>query len=334
MEIFINDYAVDFEIENEETLSDVVDNVKEWCEKRGLIFLEFMADEDHYYVEDIPEVSIKEISQLNCAVQSKSDLVYSTVKEGAKYSDRVIEYISSSIEKKEIDVQEVTNIISGLDWIIEMIGALLNIIKAEFAEIKHGDGTLDDFKSLILDYKLQLKESDEQEKTLQLLVKGEEIFNQVKDVLKIIVFSESMKKIIIESIESPDNLINMLVDIKKELPDQIKNMEEIAIAFQTGKDKDGAQKINIFVDFIMKYLKACYQSSSLFELDFSSIVVGESSFEDKNNELSDLLSEIVEVMENDDIISLSDIMEYELLTLFEEIGSFIDKLLDEISGSK
>jgi len=333
VEIFINDYSVDFELEGEQTLSQIVENVKEWSEKRGLIFLEFLADGKHYYIEKIPNIEVDDISQMNCIVQSKADLVFSTSREGAKYCDRVVEYISESLDKKYVDFSEVDNILNGLDWIVEMIGALLNIVSLKFSEVKFEDGNLDDFKNSIENYKNRLKNTKDNNLILDLFNEGKELFEKVKDILKIVVFSENMKKIIVDSVESPDNLISMLVDIKKELPEQIKNLEEIAIAFQTGNDQEGSNKISIFVDFTSKYLKACYHSSSLFEIDLNKIVIGESSLEDKNGELNDLLNEIVEVMENDDIISLSDIMEYEFISLFEDIKSFIDSLLAEISGT-
>ncbi|HNT11469.1 MAG TPA: hypothetical protein PKG59_11315, partial [Spirochaetota bacterium] len=51
------------------------------------------------------------------------------------------------------------------------------------------------------------------------------------------------------------------------------------------------------------------------------------ALEDINADLTEKLNMIVEVMENNDIISLTDILEYEIKPAFEGLGRYIDELL-------
>lgn len=51
-----------------------------------------------------------------------------------------------------------------------------------------------------------------------------------------------------------------------------------------------------------------------------------------NIKIQDLLTEIVSVMENNDVVSLSDILECELKPLINEIDHYIDILLQNIKS--
>ena len=134
------------------------------------------------------------------------------------------------------------------------------------------------------------------------------------------------------SVESPDNLVVSIKKINDELPAQIKNIEEIAVAFQTGNDREGAQKIELFIDFIYQYVRTCYQVSPVFDIDLSEIVIDGISLLDKNSEIQNFLTEISEVLENNDIISLADILEYEIMPLLESVTAYLDLMIEKIAS--
>ena len=63
------------------------------------------------------------------------------------------------------------------------------------------------------------------------------------------------------------------------------------------------------------------------------IMIDNVSLEEKNSIINDMINEIVNVMENNDIISLTDILEYEIKPVFENMELYIDKILDTIIQS-
>jgi len=103
--------------------------------------------------------------------------------------------------------------------------------------------------------------------------------------------------------------------------------EDIAAAFQGGRDAEGAEKLNGFIDFMYTYIRTCHQIPPIFRIDLEGIVLDGTSLEDINADLTEKLNMIVEVMENNDIISLTDILEYEIKPAFEGLGRYIDELL-------
>jgi hypothetical protein len=70
----------------------------------------------------------------------------------------------------------------------------------------------------------------------------------------------------------------------------------------------------------------------MFRVDLAEIDVEGVSLEQKNRELRNLLHEVTMIMENNDIISLSDVLEYEIRPNLENLDRYIDVLLDKISG--
>jgi len=136
--------------------------------------------------------------------------------------------------------------------------------------------------------------------------------------------------LIIESIDSPDVLINSLKEIKEQLPEQKAILEKAAVSYQTGNDSQGMEQLFNFIDFMFNYTRTCYQISPVFDIALKDIVVGEESLEEKNRELQILLNETVDILENNDMISLADILEYEITESMENLELYIDLLLEKI----
>jgi hypothetical protein len=105
--------------------------------------------------------------------------------------------------------------------------------------------------------------------------------------------SIEMRDMILASIESPDVLYRSLMEITEVLPEQLKLLETIAISYQSGKDNLGSQHIQVFVDFIYKYLRTCYQVVPVFGIKAAEVVIDGISLEEKNQSINSLLGEIL-----------------------------------------
>jgi len=81
---------------------------------------------------------------------------------------------------------------------------------------------------------------------------------------------------------------------------------------------------------MFNYTRTCYQISPVFDISLKDIVVGEESLEERNREIQILLNETVDIMESNDMISLADILEYEIVESIENLENFIDLLLEKI----
>lgn len=329
MEIRINNYPVEIVLENEKTVKDVIESITGWINQKNLIFAGIDIDGQEYHVDDAPDLLIENVSAINCLVQSRADIVYETVNEGIFYCDRVIDFLQH-LEEEPMDTDELDDLVSGVEWLQEVFPTLSNLLGMNLDEIKYRDATvghyvklLDDLRHRVVKFIAEMKDDGE-------IDIEDSLFINLKEIFHIFLVSEEMKRLIIESIDSPDVLINSLREIKEQLPEQKAILEKAAVSYQTGNDSQGMEQLFNFIDFMFNYTRTCYQISPVFDIALKDILIGEESLEEKNRELQILLNETVDIMENNDMISLADILEYEITECMENLEQYIDLLLEKI----
>ncbi len=329
MEIQINNYPVEIELEDEKTIQDVVDSVSQWANSRALIFIGIDIDGNYFGLDEIPELSIEGVSILNCLVQSRADIVYETLNEAIIYCDRVIDYMVE-IKQQGADADELVDLVSGMDWLQEVFSTVSHLLSMDMNEINFRDKNVNYYVNLLIEMKHNINSFLAENQGNGIPQLDDTLFHNLKEIYAIFMVSEEMKRLITESIDSPDTLIVSLKDIRTVLPEQVKNLEEAAVAYQTGKDDEAAEKLFQFIDFMFDFTRTCYQVAPVFNIDLREIVVDDISLDEKNRELQSLLHDTLEVMENNDMISLADILEYEIMESINNIDKYIDILLENI----
>jgi hypothetical protein len=329
VEIKINNYPIEIVLENEKTVKDVIVSITGWINQKNLIFAGIDIDGQEYHIDDAPDLLIENVSSINCIVQSRADIVYETVNEGIFYCDRVIDFLQH-LEEEPMDTDELDDLVSGVEWLQEVFPTISNMLGMDLDEIKYRDETvghyvkqLDELRHRVVKFIAGMKDNGE-------IDIEDSLFINLKEIFHIFLVSEEMKRLIIESIDSPDVLINSLKEIKGHLPEQKTILEKAAVSYQTGNDNKGMEQLFSFIDFMFNYTRTCYQISPVFDIALKDIVIGDESLEEKNRELQILLNETVDIMENNDMISLADILEYEIAESMENLEQYIDLLLEKI----
>lgn len=329
MEIKINNYPVEIVLEDENTVKDVISSISGWINQKNLIFTAIEIDGSEYHIDNTPDLPIENIGVINCIVQSRADVVYETVNEGIYYCDRVIDFLQH-LDEKPMDIEELEDLVSGIEWLQEVFPVVSNHLRMNLNEVKYRDMTvaeyltrLDELKHRIINFIAETSD----EGTIDI---DDSIFISIKEIFAIFLVSEEMKRLIIESIDSPDVLINSLRDIKEALPAQKAVLENAAVSYQTGNDSEGMENLFNFIEFMFNYTRTCYQISPVFDISLKDIVIGDESLEERNRELQILLNETVDIMESNDMISLADILEYEIVESIDNLDKYIDLLLEKI----
>lgn len=327
MEVQINNCPVDFKLEGEKTISEVINTIVDWSKERNLIFTEAEINKKCYPIEELPDISLGDIEKINCFVLSKSDVVISSIEGGIEYCDKIQNFFIETITSEKIEASEIENISDGIEWIVEVTGKISDLLGFNISELKYKDNPVNFYVDKLLDFRKNIINKNPDYKLIEHINKEKDIFSMISGILKMFLMTENMKALVIQSIDSPDMLIKSLMQIKEEIPEQIKNLEEIAVSYQTGKDDIASQKLEFFIDFIFNYGRTCYQVAPVFEIDLDKIIIDDISLAEKNRKIQNLLDDIIEVMENNDIVSLSDILEYEMKSSLETLGNYIDLLI-------
>lgn len=329
MEVRINDYPVEIMLENEKTVRDVVKSITEWINDKNLIFLGVDIDGNYHETEEIPPVPLDKVSVINCLVQSRADVVYETVNEGIAYCDRVLSFLKHSGDDG-IDVDELGNLISGMEWLQEVFDTIAGLLKLDMGSVRFRDETVNFYIEKLAEMKHKIVTFMSEMKDEDAIDIDESLFYSLREIFGIFLVSEEMKRLIIDSIDSPDVLINSLKEIKESIPAQADLLEKIAAAYQTGNDQEGMDKLFQFIDFLFTYTRTCYQVSPVFGVDLKEIVINGISLDEKNRELQSLMNETMDIMESNDMISLADILEYEIKESLGDIDKYIDLLLEQV----
>jgi len=333
VEIYINDHSINIELENESTVHEVVDSLLDWAKERDLIFSEVVLDGKNYPIGGIPDMPVENASQMNCLIESKADIVISSVDAGIRYCEKARSFIEEISPDASETAEELEHLGGGLHWISDVLISVVKLIGSDPDEARYRDETIAEHvaKAVTLG---DLISGSGNVAELAARVKGDlQLFADIREIFKLLLASDEMRSLIAKSIDSPDTLLATLVEIKKAIPGEVENLKAAAIAFQEGKDREGVENLNRFIAFIYAYTRSCYQVVPVFAVDLKDISgEGEESLETQNLQLQDLLGEVEEVMENDDIISLSDIMEYELVPVLERIEVLTGNLLDYLNS--
>jgi hypothetical protein len=331
VQVLINDCPVDFKLDGGQKLSDVIDSVSAWTRERNLIFYELYIDDDRYAIDTAPDIGLSGVKVINCIVQSRADIVFSSVDEAARYCDRASAFIGHVMESGELKREDAENMATGLSWLLEVLARVMNLLGLGGGDLKYKDSELAHHVAAIEGSRDSLASAGDAGRAREIIRSQGDIFPDIKQIFRLLLLSDAMRSLIVQSIDSPDVLITSIRETKDGLGEQLANIQAAAVAFQTGKDREGSERLRGFVDFIYRYTRTCYQIVPMFRQDLSEIEVDGVSLEKKNRELRNLLHEVSSIMENNDIISLSDALEYEIMPAIKDLGKYIDLLLEKIS---
>ncbi|MDI6795018.1 MAG: hypothetical protein QME81_19475 [bacterium] len=132
-----------------------------------------------------------------------------------------------------------------------------------------------------------------------------------------------------ESLDA-STIIEQLMEIKTHIPDLAGQLESVSISLTTGgqaQAMDLLQGVAKSIDEIITLLK---NTRRLFDLDYQLIQIGEQNIEDKIMDLKSLLAEIIITFENNDLVMLSDLLEYELAPMLSGWEEVLTILITEV----
>ena len=330
MKIQINNQDVDFLIEQENSLEDIVEVMLDWCANRGLVLYTCFADEIEFLPEEIPDLLTEDIKVLNFDVKSQAEVLTGSFIQANLYCNKLIDLAKEKLENEELsdllDGSTLSDVENGLGWIADLLDSTAGILFLDLEKPIYKTFSLSDIISTIENYRGKYSSLSE----AGALKEAVEIAHEAQEFLSILAMSSEMNDFLIKSMDSPDMLLSTLFEIKNSFPNTLDNIEQIAILFQSGKDGEAIEKLNEFTEFVYAFMKICAQFPPIFDVSLKDVIKDDISLEEKNEELKDKLFEMATAMENNDMIGLADILEYEIKPLVEDMESYIDILMSKV----
>ena len=333
MELLINDHTVDFTLDGENNTTEVIQSINEWAQERRLVLASVIINGKEYIPDEAPSLPVGEVEQVNCIVLSVADLVVDSLKEGIAYCTRARSALERVADEGPLTEVDIHDLVVGLTWMREIVNSVISMLQLEPARVPFRDGTVENHLKHLDELSTEIQSVPVEEASdPSFLKKYTGAIDDMDELFKMILMSEQLKELIVQSIDSPDNLLKGVIELRDEMPQMAEKLEKASIAYQSGNDAEGAELLQDIMDYLYFYMRTCYQLAPVFNIDLKSVSIDGESMDDINAYVNELLNEIVDVMENNDIISLSDILEYELKPQFEKLTEYLELLLTELQS--
>ena len=228
------------------------------------------------------------------------------------------------------DLSHADSFAKGIQWLTDSLRSIMQLLSLDPSQIMDLDRAVSEYLEALSESAIAVEAEQSGEKALSAALKARPVVDVVKGVFRMLLLSDSLKTVIVQSLESPDELAKALETVRDSIAEQEENLASASAAFQAGKDAEGAEKLQGFTDFVYRYVRVCHQISPVFGIDPAALTIGDLSLEGLNASLHAYLEEIVNAMENGDIVTLSDILEYEVKPQMDTIRSFVNIMLEKM----
>jgi hypothetical protein len=298
LEILINEEKIDFTLEKEKSLGEVIDAIENWLSNPNFKITSLKVDDKE--LSDDSKIKWKEMSLLDI---KKLDIHVQLPGDKNIYSYEIyISFLANLLEGiKEKNSEILKNCISEYQIVIRGLKSIFNsgIIINKIAEL---DNLLvGSSPEIILSWPDTIKEKVKA--NIEFIIKNlSERINEIADPVK--------------------NLIKSVEGLQKSSAE----IGEVSLLLQTGKDKQAMEYIINFSYQIEKILRlfTFIKETDIIVLD--KLRIDEKSIENFFNELNNILKELIEAFIANDSVLIGDLLEYETAPRLENLASFINEL--------
>jgi hypothetical protein len=325
MEIIINDEKLDYTIEQEKDLGDVLNSLENWISENGGIIDHVKVDEKDLPIdrqtEDLKQ-SVSTIGVLSLQTMSRFDHALATLKTVGLYIERIVAgYLKSR------NVEDYELIIEGINLIHEGMGKALKILRLRDMVILNERGRslkdlLSDLGRMVELYEKQYIDGEERRELREILV---EIRGMLPKVMNWAVLKNSIGEGSGNSLE-----VNFLKTVLSDLENISRyandKFERIGENLQIGRDGNALQDLFFLIELMDEVIYVLQFFLTAYSMDSVVLSKSDFSFEELFKKISTVLGEVETSFASDDLITVGDLLEYEIKPLFEAMTDLIHRI--------
>ena len=300
MTIFINGSELDFKLEKEKTLLEVLNSLESWIDNQGHQLEEIDVDGAPLVADNMDDWKDNPIGELG-----RIDLTtISKVEARIGYLQALYQFfllLQRSLEENN--------------------DALLGQIASTYPDIR-----------VKLSHLFPAPESQSQHtftERLDEFLTGSGIFTTGKvpeNPETLIELVSKLNLIISELIREITNPLTELLTTAHLLNNLISEMEEISVLLQTGKDKEAMESIIRFTELSQKLIRIYPNLMHHGIVDVTKEKIQEKPFHEFYREFNSTLTELTNAFQANDTVLIGDLLEYEIAPRLEELTHFLENI--------
>ena len=330
MRILVNRKNIDFTLENEKKLGDIIRDLEKWITQNDNVIRSVKINNKDFDLENFNNdnsMKIEDVNKVEILTSNKIELAFDTLRTINDYSISILNVFDSSID--EI-IKNNDEIMEGLALILEGIRLSLKILNINPAVII----TSKEEKLEIVLMELTRIKNEYERKYLDNNAVDDlkNLLNNMKEyVIKIYKWGvvKNYRKVKNETFKVVPFIDEILKDLLLVCRDAEKKFEEIGTSIQIGDDLkafNGIYYLSGILNEVIEVFKVIKGSIFKNGKDILEILETERIFGDITNDLR----RIEESFHNEDLVNLADVMEYELKPQFGKLVDIINKINDFI----
>ncbi len=299
MNIYINNDKIDFQLESEKVLSEVINALSDWASAEGYHMLSVSYDGTSYDFKDdsCKNKPVDQVQNINIEVKSHIELLLINIQLLHQYFSLFEKAMTAGNYTLLHELQTESEMPEKL--FIEILGG----VQDELIDDKHPD--------LFSSMKSYSPESPENSEI------AEFILGRIKSVL--IILNDRIREL--------TDSVNELSAVIKVLRLSLEDINNISILLQTGKDREALTGIIRFTELTQKLLRIYTILENTGVLDFSNAVIDEMTIREYFTSLNEILNEFTEAFSVGDSVLVGDLLEYEISP---RVSSLLDVLEQNI----
>ncbi|MFW6138233.1 MAG: hypothetical protein ACOC7U_03570 [Spirochaetota bacterium] len=320
MEIQVNDTMLEYQLEDEKKLGDVMNTLEEWVTKNGNVIHSVYVDDQNvpfdYHSSEFQQ-DIEIIGRLRIVTSSRAELAVNTVQTVGEY---IIHLLENCL--KEEDYSSHDSILEGVKLVREGMADSLRVLKIrEWAVIDRKGRSLSDIFS----------QMDQFVSTYESKYIDHEGINKLKKSLKELLYllPKVFKWAVVKNYyqfgdkdnsRKPEAFIkDVFDDLRLLCSDSVKKFEMIGKNIQTGNDIEAMHELCFITELMDEVLSLHHLIKHVNRNEPGEADLSERKVEEIFKKTQNKLEEIENAFKNQDMISVGDIVEYELEGLFREL---------------
>ncbi len=286
MEIRINDTVLDFTLENEKNLGEVIEQIDLWLQGSNLVLTSITFDDKELLSLPSPEwrdIPVEKVKTLKLAAKPVSEIL-------ATNMETILEFLSllqKALENHDIKLLE--ELQEGFSVMTESVIKHLpgnQQTELALAELSNSINSIS-------------WEKAEVNKALHLTKQLAETFNKL-----------------LTEISNPVKALNSLA---LELEQCISEISDVSLLLQTGKDRKAMETIIRFTELNENLIRVFLNLKENRRQEIEELAIDGKSLEEFYTELNAVLKELVEAFHAQDSVLIGDLLEYEIAPRLESI---------------
>jgi len=200
------------------------------------------------------------------------------------------------------------------------------IIDEQNVDIKLSTGK--SLEELLLTVQEYLRKKDSSKLIIDVKIDGEEAFNQNYEIKEFNM--DKIKTLEIKTDNIRTTALRGLEEIKNILPKLSSSMSNISTTLQTGNKEGALAAFSNLCSEWRKIIQFFDNLSQLLGVNYADLKVEDKSIDQINEELISLLINTKTHIEKDDLVMLSDLIEYELAPKIDQQIQIVESIVDYI----